>query len=246
MKKFIEKRGLVFVGDIHGELKKLVHTLTIGKDLRNTDIVVCGDFGVGFITESGLGELYKAVEKRLSEWDLTIWAVRGNHDDPGYFDGLHDYPRLKFVKDHEVITLGDGITIYPIGGAVSTDSEWRIKKNADFERHGSSRKVWWPGEEVVQQRKDLPRKVDVVVSHEAPIVFEPVVVRDSGLDPDTWQKISESRNYLGWVLGEINTRYWFHGHYHQSTSGNYGEVLYRGLDIDELFMFPENYERTKY
>ena len=227
--------GIVFCGDIHGELRKLVWNLVYNKKIVNSNIICLGDFGVGFSKPRQMDLLYKKVESRLEKSNNTIYVIRGNHDDPDYFDGTHDYPRLKFVKDYEILEVS-GIKILPIGGASSTDKDWRQKFNDRMERIGSSKRSWWPGERPTQiPIKQLPNKVDVIISHEAPLSFEPVVVRESGLSEEIYNNIIEDRHYLDNVLQEVVSKYWFHGHYHKSTSGSYGDLLYKGLNIEELY-----------
>lgn len=233
--------GLFFCGDIHGELKKLVWSLVYQKKITDSSVVCLGDFGVGFEKPSHMDLLYKKIEKRLEKSNITLYAIRGNHDDPDYFDGTHDYPRLKFLKDYEVVEI-EGFSILPIGGATSIDQEQRKKYNNNQKRLGSSKRSWWEGERPKKVSiKDLPNKVDIIISHEAPIDFEPVVIRKTE-DLDIWNSILEDRTYLGKVLKEVRARYWLHGHYHKSSSGSYGDLIYRGLAIDELFFFYKNYD----
>ena len=83
----------------------------------------------------------------------------------------------------------------------------------------------------------LPGYADIVVSHEAPLAFSPVPMRpdNAEITSDTWEKVIAGRTYLNHVLNEIRMTRWFYGHHHQSFSGHYGNVLYRGLGINELF-----------
>lgn len=229
-----EERFLGFCGDIHGELKKLVWLLTEKYKLYNGSIIVAGDFGVGFGRPGSLDVMYQGVSEKLEKHDITIYVVRGNHDNPEYFDGQHDRSRLKFLEDHKVYTI-EGKEIYPIGGAVSIDRNDRIQANEECEKYGSRKRCWWPGEKPTYKTENLPDRVDYIVSHEAPLSFDPVIVRKTE-DLSIWEDIVESRKYLNFVLGEINCSRWFHGHYHFSTSGAYGDILYRGLDIEEIII----------
>ena len=230
-------RFLGFCGDIHGELKKLIWSLVERYKLSSGSLVVAGDFGAGFGRPGAMDVLYSSVKNRLENNDITIYVVRGNHDNPDWFDGQHDYPRVKFLKDHEVIEI-EGKTIYPIGGAVSVDQEDRKSWNSEAEAYGSSKRWWWKDEIIEQKMVGLPERVDIIVSHEAPLYFEPVVVREIQ-NLTIWTKILESRKYLDYVLNEVKCSKWFHGHYHTSSSGSFGDVLYRGLDIDEIVVLYE-------
>lgn len=226
---------LLFSGDIHGELKKLVWKVTIQLGLENVSLVVAGDFGVGFGAPGSMEVLYNSVKDRLEKYNITIYAVRGNHDDPSWFDGTHDYPRLRFLQDYKVYEI-EGKTILPIGGAHSTDRESRIEDNLAYEKYGSRKRCWWPGEVIKKVPiSELPDKVDIIVTHEAPISFEPIIVREMGDGLKLWEDILDSRQYLNQILQEVKADLWIHGHYHRSTSGSYGDLLYRGLDIHEIY-----------
>lgn len=232
-----EKRMLMFSGDIHGNLKSIVWAVAIRHWLRHVDLVIAGDFGVGFGAEAAMDIQYNSIKDRLEKYDINIYVVRGNHDDPSYFDGKHDYPRLKFLEDHKVYEIC-GKKIYPVGGAHSIDRAERIDKNNEYKSYGSSRRCWWEDESPKKEYHHLPDNVDIVVSHEAPISFEPVVVRETE-DLKLWNDILDARNYLNYVLNNVRASWWIHGHYHNSSSGNYGDVKYRGLAIEELFYLPE-------
>ena len=222
----MEIRNLIFIGDIHGELRELVWNATSKYELSNSDLVVLGDFGVGF--DKGFDTLYARVAPKLEKADLHIYTLRGNHDDPSWFDGSKEglYPRVSFLQDHHVYEIA-GKKCYIIGGAGSTDISWRLKEK---------KKVWWEDEYVKELPiKDLPGKVDIILSHEAPLAFEPVISRFSETPEWQYEKILAGRTYLSQVLQEITTEYWYYGHYHNHFSGSYGQVIYRGLGIMEFY-----------
>ena len=54
-------RQLIFCGDIHGELKSLVSNEL--KGIENADLIVCGDFGVGFGGPNSMNVHYAEEEK---------------------------------------------------------------------------------------------------------------------------------------------------------------------------------------
>lgn len=237
---------LIFSGDIHSELRELVWKLTNQYKIENASVVVLGDFGVGFGSKNYMDQLYSKVSKKLEKNNITLYSIRGNHDDPEFFDGNHNYDRLIFLEDYKLIEI-EGHSLYPIGGAVSTDRTWRKEYNDKMERCGSNKRVWWEGEKIKEiPLKSLPPRVEFIISHAAPISFEPVFIRndwkikDEDLDLDTWKSILKERNYLEEIKKTINFKYWFFGHYHKSVSGNFGDILYRGLDIMELYCINED------
>ena len=234
-------KTLYICGDIHGELVPLVNDAA--KEIKDAAILIVGDFGAGF---GGTTESYKKIEKNLEERDIELYAIRGNHDDPSWFiDGSHDLPRLKFLKDHTLIDLC-GYSIYPVGGATSVDidlpdfsGKTRRQRNNDLIKYRSHKRVWWPEEVIDTSVETFPIKVDIIVSHDAPLGFEPIPTRTEYMSLETWNSVLEGRKYLDKVLKEINCKRWFYGHHHKSYSGHVGDLLYRCLGIQELYQVPE-------
>lgn len=218
-------RQLWICGDIHGEVSGLVRN-AVNRGISCADILVVGDFGAGFGRPKSMDVAYGKVKAALEKNDICLYTIRGNHDDPAFFDGKHDYERLHFLPDHHIIELC-GKKIYPIGGAVSADIDFvdpltrksRRMVNDALVRYASSKRVWWPGEAPTQIVDGLTASADIVVSHEAPLSFDPPLVRADNVRDETWQKIVESRKYLDCVLHAIKPTLWFYGHYHKHFEG---------------------------
>ena len=234
-------RHLYICGDIHGEIKRLVHDATHRLKIRCADILVVGDFGAGFGRPNSMDVRYREIRSALEENDICLYTIRGNHDDPAFFDGQHDYERLHFLPDHKMIELC-GKRIYPIGGAVSTDIDLidpltrksRRMQNDSLIKFGSSKRIWWDGEAPAQNTEGLPESTDIIVSHEAPLSFAPTLIRELYVREDTWQQVIESRRYLDYVLKAVKPPLWFYGHYHHHYEGVVEDTMYRGLDIGEM------------
>ena len=233
-------RGLVLVGDIHGEYRTLIWNITNRYKITNSDVVILGDFGVGF--DKSLDSDYKRSEKKLIESDLMIYALRGNHDDPQYFtdEEKYSYPRLRFMEDYKVYTLGNNKTILPIGGANSIDIEDRLKNNQKFASMGSDKRCWWEGEDVTRiDLSTLPIRVNLILSHCAPLTFEPLISKPEMCPTYQYEKILETRKYLDTILNYTRADGWFYGHYHNHYSGFYSGIQWRCLDIMEFFQVPD-------
>ena len=228
---------LYFCGDVHGDYKELVWNIIKKYSIRNSAIGVLGDFGVGF--DNTMDDLYKWSEKKLEDTNNVIFAIRGNHDDPEYFtdENKYSYPRLRFLEDHKVYKIC-GREIYTIGGANSTDITYRLETNQALAAKGKDKRVWWEGEGVIPKYEDLPTKADIIISHCAPLSFSPVITRFSETPVWQYEKILEERKYLDYVLENINAKYWIYGHYHDHFSGSFGNLLYRGLGIMEIYEAP--------
>ena len=169
-------KDLYFCGDVHGDYKELVWTIVNKYGLKDSAILVLGDFGVGF--DNSMPHLYEWSRNRLEKSNNVIYAIRGNHDDPEYFtdEEKYSYPRLRYLEDHKLYNIC-GRSIYTIGGAGSTDVSYRLETNQKLASRGKDRRIWWENEYVVQKREDLPNKADIIVSHTAPLSFLPVITK---------------------------------------------------------------------
>ena len=115
----------------------------------------------------------------------------------------------------------------------------RRQRNNDLIKYRSHKRVWWPEEVIDTSVETFPIKVDIIVSHDAPLGFEPIPTRTEYMSLETWNSVLEGRKYLDKVLKEINCKRWFYGHHHKSYSGHVGDLLYRCLGIQELYQVPE-------
>ena len=244
------ERQLWICGDIHCELLELVRN-AVSRGILCADILVVGDFGAGFGRPKSMDVAYSKVCAALEKNDICIYTIRGNHDNPAFFDGLHDFEWLHFLPDHRMVELC-GKRIYPVGGAVSADLDLvdpltrksRRMINDTLIKMGSSKRIWWPDEALVPIVEGFPTAVDIVVSHEAPLSFAPPLVRADHVRDETWLKIVESRKYLDYVLSQVKPALWFYGHYHCHYEGNVecaaGDIesshrtRYQCLDIAEM------------
>lgn len=230
---------LYVIGDVHGQYKELIFRLVQRYKIRDSNVLVLGDFGIGF--DKTMPDLYKWSSKKLEENNIEIDVLRGNHDDPEYFDGEHDYPRLKFLKDHEVYNLADH-DVYIIGGANSTDINYIDEFGK--EKHREEGVDWWPGEDIVKKKEGLPVRVDIIATHSSPLIFDPIIIRPKFTTEEQYEKILEERKYLDFILKEVKADYWYYGHYHFPYSGSYGSLLYRCLPPLEPYMCPKKKEHN--
>ena len=226
------------MGDVHREWFNVYGLLDRieRRKLTHANIIQCGDWGVGFVEYDVDMKDMEALNECLKSVNVKIFVIRGNHDDPKYFNGNISFSNLKLVRDYEVFSI-DGFNILPIGGATSIDKEWR-------KIHGYG---WWPNEKVFLNEKRLKtfENVDIVVSHTAPIFVKPFVI-DKVFDiSDKLKKELEDERRLMEkifnILHEKNSiRYWFYGHFHGNSEmvsafETYESVDFRFLDEHEIF-----------
>ena len=235
MRELDKIRGSLFCcGDIHGEIETLIWNLVEKWGIENSSVIILGDFGVGFSKspEEGLRVMYNKIEEKLNKKNITLYAIRGNHDDPRFFDGTFEFPRLKLLKDG-ILREIEGFLVFPVGGATSIDQEERKLKNEQLKRYGSSQRCWWEGERP-DRSITLPNYADIIVSHTAPMSFRPVILRSNTMSLDIFNSDREDREFLDLVLEKVRSPRWYYGHFHKSIVGSFNNLIYRGLDIMEL------------
>ena len=72
-------------------------------------VIVAGDCGFGFERPNHYINLYNGLAGRLKKANNWIVFVRGNHDDPSYFqEEKICYERLRCVPDYSVIQATAG------------------------------------------------------------------------------------------------------------------------------------------
>lgn len=233
----IEKERLCIVGDIHGEINSLVYDISERYGFLDTAFIIVGDVGLGFNQPGWYDAVYSRNRERLEGRGNIIYGIRGNHDDPEFFNGDKklDFPSFKTISDYEPLEW-KGKIILPIGGATSVDKKDRLVENYKWKKKGSNRKCWWPDERPVklENLESLPGHIDIIVSHEAPAACGPVLIREEWMDGEMFENIKEDREYLYKILKEKVPERWYFGHHHESYSGTCVNTLYRGLGIQEI------------
>ncbi len=82
-------------GDIHGEFRTLLYEIK-RKKISNAIVLIAGDCGIGFEKREYYEQLYQKLSKTLQKLNCQLLLMRGNHDDPEYFEQrLIDYPYMK-------------------------------------------------------------------------------------------------------------------------------------------------------
>lgn len=232
--EFFDAKSVVVCGDIHGKFDELVYRMVTMYQMTDTVVIVAGDCGFGFDMRFSTLEGLTALIRRLVITNNWLVFVRGNHDDPWYFDGKHvGYERFRAVPDYSVLTAC-GHQILCVGGAVSIDRDVRTKD-----------KDWWEDEKPVLDYGCLNQvyvagyEIDTVVTHTAPSFCEftmpPGVVDSEELLAD----MQEERRVMDGLLDCLRhdghpLRRWFYGHFHHSWNAEIDGIIYTMLGIMEM------------
>lgn len=235
---------VIKLGDIHGNfhaLKRNVDRLKIGNLEEVTYLIQVGDFGIGFYPKSDLNTL-NDLNIFFKERNIICLVIRGNHDNPSFFDGSHDYSNLKLLADYTVMDLYDKKYLF-VGGAISIDRKQRIS----YEKMGNGVQ-YWANETFYLDRykiKDISG-VDVLITHNSPSFcypnndngFSDIVYEFADTDYNLLNDLIKERNDITELFDLLkqnnNITEHYYGHYHTSKSEKIANCIHRVLAINEF------------
>lgn len=254
---FPKAKSIVVSGDIHGDFNLFVNKVCVQYQIRDALIIVAGDCGFGFENKGYYDNIVKRNAKRMEESNNWIVFVRGNHDNPAYFDGkAFVYERFMAVPDYSVLKAC-GHNILCVGGATSIDRSYRqeswepyVQRQRDRGEDGPfAKNCYWRDEAPFFSQESLNRisescAIDIVVSHTAPSFCEQQ--SKDGLccyaydDENLLDDVTKERTTMDKILGALKQQkhpltHWCYGHFHQSWHSDIDGVLYKMLDIMELY-----------
>ena len=127
---FPDAKSIVVCGDIHGDFNAVIYKLCYQYQMTDTVLIIAGDCGFGFDKPGYYDNVYNRNSSRLSKANNWVVMIRGNHDDPAYFqeERIH-HDRFRCVPDYSVIQAC-GHNILCVGGAVSIDRDYRKKHDS--------------------------------------------------------------------------------------------------------------------
>ncbi len=236
---FTSYEQVMVCGDIHGHFEVIYGNI----HAENTLFIVAGDCGFGFNRPHFYEQLYASkMGRNLNKKNNAVIFIRGNHDDPVYFDGLSfNKKRAVCIPDYSIVRTAHH-NILCIGGAISIDRTHRKQdKNAGF--------LYWPGEAPVFNPKMIKEisasklKIDTVISHSGPS-FCPPHTKDGiqswlSQDPALDSDLENERKTMDAVWHELKklghpVRQWWYGHFHRSAWQKQDNCYFRLLDINEM------------
>ena len=223
--------AVLIVGDVHGQWGQLADLL-MKQEIRTTTIIQVGDLGVGFRGWREDIDQLLALDAVLAARDLTLLAIRGNHDNPRWWSrpphALAGLRRVRLVPDYHVETVEGRVVLF-VGGATSVDRVIRQRR----------RLPWWPAEGFAWRPRRLAGlpPPEVVVTHTAPDHcpphgFAPLVLAFARYDATLLDDLRRERAQLTMLhdaLDRSRLRHWLYGHFHYDMDWNQAGVNYRCL-----------------
>ena len=257
--EFPECKSIVISGDIHGNFNLLVNKMCMQYKMENTLLIVAGDCGFGFENRGYYENIVKKNTKRMNEANNWILFVRGNHDNPAYFDGCtFKHKRFIAIPDYSIVKAC-GHTLLCIGGAISIDRSYRIdaweqlqkkrhKSSQDLSERVYERNYYWPNEKPVFNAELLEKitteqTIDTVITHTSPSFCE--LQNKNGLyrwacnNAQLLADVQQERETMDCIHHKIKENqtvtHWCYGHFHQSWHSDIDGILFKMLDIMEFY-----------
>jgi UDP-2,3-diacylglucosamine pyrophosphatase LpxH len=224
----------IYLGDIHGNFNQILGWMHFNKDRENCYIVQVGDFGIGFKPNHEHHEL-KIIDKKIKQKNHTVLVIRGNHDDPQYFDGNHDYENIKFLPDYTTMNLNGNNHLF-IGGAVSIDR--RLREEG---------KSYWKNENFNYNEEKLKNLngIDILITHTCmsfnkPTFFNSLVYSFAAKDPELIKELDQERELVDLMWKKLNEnenkiKLHLYGHFHFNNTEYINDTKHVLLDIDEFY-----------
>lgn len=236
--------GAIYLGDIHGNFDFISWYVKAHK-IKNTSIIQVGDFGIGFKKPNGETDPSEELKldklnRVLDKFNVNLFAIRGNHDNPAYFDGSYkNYDRINLMPDYSVLKIENKNHLF-VGGAISIDRIYRTE-NIDY----------WKDEVFVfdEQKTREVKNADVLVTHNCMSFLFPLWVDSNVLgfaksDLGLLERITDERLQMTkmWDIltkeNENKIELHVYGHFHQNHTIFIDNTKHILLSINNTYEHP--------
>jgi hypothetical protein len=223
---------IVAIGDVHGKFDQLILKIqSVLEGNTGVNFVQLGDFGLGFEQPVRDWNTLNPINELLKQSDSMLYVIRGNHDNPAFWDWgcTFHFSNIRFIADDTTLMIEDKVC-YFAGGAVSIDRT-RRRQGVDY----------WCGEIYYPKpARYITDKIDVLFTHDVYHPCSPYTIKDSDavlyfaefdelLIHDLQHSHAVMENLYEDILKTNQTFTWYHGHYHQSHVTNNNEQITHSL-----------------
>lgn len=228
--------NVMFLGDTHGSKYWTRAALNWAAENAIDHLVQVGDFGFWPRTNNGQ-DFLKEVGKASQKAGVPLYFIDGNHEDHLVLDMIRKRdPGTGFISYGKYpITYIDrgtrwewgGVWFGAFGGAYSID---RIHRTLESGRYG-----WFTNETPDESKIPALGKVDVLVTHDSPII--PPMMYGGRFKDDPTSRESQRAVYRALVATEAKLL--VHGHWHLNQRYNVAGAVVQGLDRDEQSLYAQ-------
>lgn len=210
---------IYITGDTHRDFERIYEFCEENGTTQEDILIILGDAGINYF----LNYQDEQLKQELSELPVTLFCIHGNHEErPTEIDSYEEqdwhggivyiepeFPNLLFAKDGEIYEL-NGRRVLVIGGAYSIDKYYRLRNGLHwFETEQPDEFI----KRYVQAQLDKAGwQVDDVLTHTAPLAYEPTWAFIPGIDQSRVDKTTEE--WLDKIEQKLQYENWYCGHYH--------------------------------
>lgn len=250
----------IITGDTHGYVVDRLQKVANNVDdfvPSETAVVILGDAGINYY----LNKTDRKHKREISEMGIRVYCVRGNHEErPEKISGIHsiydedvcgnvyiedDFQNIRYFEDGGVYNLG-GRSVLTIGGAYSVDKFWRLERAIYGGYSGWFESEQLTGEEMASIEANVAGKhFDLVLTHTAPIDWEPSDLFIGGIDQSKVDKTMEI--WLGRLKDKFTWGIWLFGHFHADRveAPHVEQIFEEYEDINDILSRWSKYDETK-
>jgi hypothetical protein len=211
-------------GDNHGDWDLLFKKIDLNF-IEDALLIGVGDAGIGFIENRKQKRQFESLNLRFKKRGIEYLSIRGNHDDPQYFNGSVDLSNFKLIPDYSYLKINKQVFLF-VGGAVSIDRFYR--------KLGVS---YWE-DEAFCLKKNLIKKCDTLITHSCPTWVGPTdksfLQNWSQKDPSLPESCLKERLEITELIEMSRPSRSYHGHMHLNDWAERSGCRAKVLDINEI------------
>lgn len=240
---------MYFIGDTHGI--RPIFAIVDKHKLENSNLIHVGDLGLGFQDITRDIKNLETLDEMLQETNNHLYAIRGNHDNPIFWDKSKGLRLPKFhnlhLQDDYTAQIIESKTILFVGGAISIDRSIRRDEHPP---------TWWEDEVFKFDRAKTIKlfqqygRFDIIVTHSAPSFAYPQndyvdivnhycdiervhgqdLRRELRLERGDISEFYEELKSLG-----VKPTHWLYGHFHSTKNQKIEGIQFKLLNVNELY-----------
>ena len=207
-------------------------------------IIVSGNCGIGTKNKEYYDDVFTELNKVLDANNCFILFVRGNNDDPSYFENrLIDFEHIKTIPDYSVVALKT-YNCLCIGGSVSFDKEWKLSQENQF-----GKKLFWENEAPIFKGEELDAilkkfRISCVVTSTSPSFAYPgtnAFKKSKWLSEDKsiLNRFSDERKVIDKIYEKIvdcDTKpyIWAYGRFKMNNQAKVNDILFASMQSYQL------------
>lgn len=226
------------------ELKFSKHASILDNTYNDSVIIVSGNCGIGAKRKEYYDDVFSELNKILDANNCFILFVRGNNDDPSYFENrIIDFEHIKTIPDYSVVALKT-YNCLCIGGSVSLDKEWKLSQEEQF-----GKKLFWENEAPIFKEEELDAilkeyKISCVVTSTSPSFSYPgtnAFKRSRWLSEDKTilNSLSNERKVIDKIYEKVvdcetKPYIWAYGRFKLNNQAKVNDILFASMQSYQL------------